>query len=323
MSNSSETPVSDNHLYEPILFRATSLKLFVDAFKFIIDKLELDLQAAREDPFISTILGEDNIHQLPVATELARYRRILEILEKKLEEAGDWGSRISLYHRCVRLIKSIVQTYLDELKSRRDEVARTGKISIAVLDAIDSQINVLTEMNRGGVFQNAEPVHLLIDLGREVRHKEKMSVEERNEPAEAMILPTPVYGIKLLDQELLARCFDLVEQFSSQPDRLDTIISEATKILEERIRRYSGADANLSGLDLVTFAFSGNEPSIRLASNNAELEASHLLFRGVFGFIRNPFHHRIVPINRERVIQLLGLIDYLLYLLDNSGRVVS
>jgi hypothetical protein len=42
---------------------------------------------------------------------------------------------------------------------------------------------------------------------------------------------------------------------------------------------------------------------------------------GVFGFLRNPTHHRLLgELALERVMQQLGMIDYLLGLLDGAQR---
>jgi hypothetical protein len=113
---------------------------------------------------------------------------------------------------------------------------------------------------------------------------------------------------------------DLFDMFTlgSQADRFDTVVMEATKILEDRLRRTANLDASYDGLKLVSAALGGAAPVLRLSSHAGEQEAAHALFRGVFGFVRNPFHHRLVgTVAPQRVVQLLGTIDYLLYMLDN------
>jgi hypothetical protein len=71
------------------------------------------------------------------------------------------------------------------------------------------------------------------------------------------------------------------------------------------------------GVELAQFALSRKTPPIILSSIPAEQEAAHLLFRGVFGFIRNPFHHHLIgDLSPERTLQLVGTVDYLLSLLE-------
>jgi len=94
---------------------------------------------------------------------------------------------------------------------------------------------------------------------------------------------------------------------------------EATKILEHRLRQASKLDSSYDGVKLVTAALAGPNPPIRLSSHQSEQEAGHMLFRGVFGFVRNPFHHRLMgTVAQQRVLQILGMVDYLLHLLEGA-----
>ena len=106
---------------------------------------------------------------------------------------------------------------------------------------------------------------------------------------------------------------------NSQADRFDTVVMEATKILEHRLRQASGLDSSFDGVKLVTAALAGSPPLLLLSSHPGEQEAAHLLFRGIFGFVRNPFHHRLMGnVAQQRVLQLLGTVDYLIYLLQSA-----
>ena len=91
---------------------------------------------------------------------------------------------------------------------------------------------------------------------------------------------------------------------SSGNDRFDTVVMEATKILEDRIRHSANLDSSYDGLKLVAAAFGGNTPLLRLSSHPAEQEAAHALFRGVFGsyaslFTTSPLE-RLLPSERFR-----------------------
>jgi hypothetical protein len=100
---------------------------------------------------------------------------------------------------------------------------------------------------------------------------------------------------------------------------LDTVIREATIILENRIRNLSNAPNSKFGVDLASFAFGGQNPQIRISELTAEQEAAHLLYRGIFGFIRNSSHHNlIINFDSNRVLQIIAFIDYLIYLAENA-----
>lgn len=110
---------------------------------------------------------------------------------------------------------------------------------------------------------------------------------------------------------------ELTTQSQRQHDRLDTVITEATRILENRLRRLSKAPATAVGVDLARHALGGDEPRLTLSPIPAEQDAAHLLYRGVFGFIRNQVHHRLMgDMPPERTLQIVGMIDYLLSLLE-------
>ena len=48
-------------------------------------------------------------------------------------------------------------------------------------------------------------------------------------------------------------------------------------------------------------------------------EAAHFFFRGYSGLVRNEVMHRVVEsYTKERVMQLLGTVDYLLFLLSRA-----
>jgi hypothetical protein len=64
----------------------------------------------------------------------------------------------------------------------------------------------------------------------------------------------------------------------------------------------------------------GREPTlIRFSQERDVQEAAHLFFRGYSGLVRNEVMHRLTKsYTRERVVQLLATVDYLLYLLSNA-----
>jgi uncharacterized protein (TIGR02391 family) len=106
-----------------------------------------------------------------------------------------------------------------------------------------------------------------------------------------------------------------------QAHRFDTVVTEATRVLEDRVRKLSGADTSIDGVNLMTYAFGSQSPRLVISADPAEQEAAHLMFRGVFGYIRNPHHYRLIEnAETEREIQILGMVDYLLLLAQDAER---
>ena len=127
--------------------------------------------------------------------------------------------------------------------------------------------------------------------------------------------PIIVGSIELLDHELRTRCLDLFNTFqeSGQSERNDTVVSEASRILENRLRTVTGSSDGSNAKQLVTSAFNGDKPRLRVSNVRAEQEAVQLLFLGTFGFIRNQVQYKLLGnVPAERVLQVLGWVDYLL-----------
>jgi hypothetical protein len=74
-------------------------------------------------------------------------------------------------------------------------------------------------------------------------------------------------------------------------------------------------------MDLVSQALRHDAGELVVSEEKAEQEAAFLLFRGFFGFVRNTVSHRLVPAyTKERAAQVLGLVDYLLFILSQGRR---
>lgn len=171
-----------------------------------------------------------------------------------------------------------------------------------------------------GPFRSATPLEI---LALETPTRVQPTASEPLPPKTGRPRPVVLDSIGILDDELRSRCLDLLEQFQQdgQPDRLDTVITEATRIFEHRLRTLSGAEPTCVGVDLASYAFSGDPPRIELSPVEPEQKAGHLLFRGVFGFIRNQHHHRLIgPLIPERVLEIVAMLDYLIFLAESGQR---
>jgi hypothetical protein len=130
--------------------------------------------------------------------------------------------------------------------------------------------------------------------------------------------------VELLDEGLRRRCGDLYEQFaadSTHQDRFDTVLRDAAVVIESRIREAAGLPETLFGESLLAKTFATDTGELILSADKSEQKAVHNLFLGFFGFVRNSVNHRLVPTyTKERAAQVLGLADYLLFLISRSRR---
>jgi Protein of unknown function (Hypoth_ymh) len=317
---------SDSHVYAWMSFYPDTIKFYLESVTFYARLLKSDIEALNADPDINTILSKETLESLPVHHEIQRTERVRRWLEnhsKSAEKNDSFSIEIELTHGTVRFLKSTAQLYLQQLKQRRNSIASRPNISRYALEALDTRISELEEKTRIGVFADATPMPLLVD--QTVVPEQSLSAETTSPALAGVSRPRPVLmsSIELFDSELRARCLDLFESFRSDgnTDRLDTVLSEASRILENRIRSVAGLPADCVGLELASRAFGGASPILRVSNVTAEQEAAHLLFRGVFGFIRNHVQHQLVGgLLPERVLQVLGLIDYLLFLVEGAVR---
>lgn len=136
--------------------------------------------------------------------------------------------------------------------------------------------------------------------------------------------PLVVMRVELLDEGLRHRCGDLYEQFAADPthqDRFDTVLRDASVVIESRIREATGLAESLIGEPLLARALAADTGELIFSNDKNEQKAVHLLFLGFFGFIRNSVNHRLVPTyTKERAAQVLGMADYLLFLLSQGRR---
>jgi hypothetical protein len=299
------------------------MKFYLEGVKFYEKLLEKDVATLKGDQHFAPIFDDEVLESLTLNRELNRTRRVRKWIEDHIGRAPDgWMHDINVSHETVRFLKSTSLLYLRQLKERRNVMASKANFSRYALEALDTRISELEEKATVGVFREATPIRLLAD---QAAPPECSSAVDGEPALMSVSRPRPVVidSIELLDPELRGRCLDLFAAFRSDgnTERLDTVLSEASRILENRIRRVAGLPSECIGLDLAARAFAGQTAILRISGIPNEQDAAHLLFRGVFGFIRNHVQHQLVGgLLPERVLQVLGLIDYLLFLVEGSTR---
>lgn len=319
----SEPP--DHHTYEWVSFFKDTLQFFLGSIRFFRSLLENDIKEIEDDKDLKELIKDEDRKTLKIYREHARSKRVEELLNNIIEKGGpdEFDYDASISHGTVRYIKGAAILYLKHLKYKRNILSSKPNISKYVLETVDNQISSYEEKINIGVFTSASPMPFLLDdvietdaNGMSEKPQSRLSKVERPRP---VVIDT----IQILDSELRERCLDLFDSFhkDGKDERLDTVVAEATRIFETRLRSLTGASQDCIGVDLAKLAFTGNNPLLRVSDVDSEQEAVHLLFRGIFGFIRNPVQHKLLgKLNPDRVLQILGFIDYLLFVADNAKR---
>jgi hypothetical protein len=305
---------SDSHLYRNLLVTPDLMRLFVNALHFYANALEQDIAAFRLDEELAKLLDERTLRSFQISRAIEYSREIAGRIEKLVPDTESVGaSDMPMTHGLVRQLKAVCLLYIGELEKRRNAIATERASTIRSLEVIDTKLLELREAMEKGVFGRAEPVPLLIAPD---------AAERPLQTSQAVTITRSdgVVTIEIVDQELRERCLDMFNEFdeSNQPHRFDTIIMEATRILENRVRTTAGLGPESTGLELMAAAFGGKTPKLRVSGHAPEQEGAHHLFRGIIGFVRNPVHHRLTAIQKVRAVQVMGFIDYLLYLTETA-----
>jgi len=317
--------VPDSHLYHSVGLSSDGLQLFINALRYYADRLESDITAMGVDPLLAGVIDEKALRSFQITREIKELRTFADRFAEMVQRAEEWGdAETNISHGLVRRLKAVAQLYLSELEARRDAIASARTLTALGLEALDTRLTQWREKLEMGVFKGADPLPLVISSPAAPSHAavtKPVPSPSSAAPATAQA-PAPV-TIGIVDPELRERCLDLFNVFdeTNQTHRFDTVISEATRILEDRVRKRAGLGVDLIGMDLMSAAFGTTPPKLQLSSVDNEQKAAHLLFRGAVGFIRNPVQHQLLSqLHRDRVLQILGYIDYLLYLTATATK---
>jgi len=314
----------DDYQYTWVMFDRETITFVLRAIDFYLTLLGDEEVELSSDPDLAALITDETRRELGLQRDKERTQRIRTWLEEKLAERGDsWDVTLSLSHWLVRFMKSVGLLYLAKLRRSRNALAARTNVTSSTLATVDREISSKEEMfHFSGVFKNASPLELLATYG-----SDPVAADSQPQPQSESLLntarPRPILvgSIEILDHELRTRCLDLFNQFqeNGQSDRNDTVVSEATRILENRLRIVTSCDEGKSAKQLITQAFNLDNPILTVSNVRAEQEAAQLLFLGTFGFIRNQVQHKLLgEIPAERVLQILGWIDYLLSVISKS-----
>lgn len=262
-----EQELNDGHQYIGVSLYGDTVKFFLDALAFYQSALEKDIEALRADPDLRLLVDVEDAAS-PMRRELELAARATAWLSEPWDkDIHGFGVAVTISHGSVRFLKSVGLAYLRHLRAVRDAVG-TRISSEAVLADLDRRLGQLAEKVEMGVFGNATAKPILIsDIASAPKIGQDLEGAGKLAPP-----PVVLATIEILDDELNARCSDLFELFSerNQSDRFDTVIMEATKILENRLRNRANLDSSLDGVQLVAAALSGANAPLKLSSHGGE-----------------------------------------------------
>jgi hypothetical protein len=307
--------VSDDHVHLQVYVTADALRLYIASVRYYESQLSRDAAFLSKDERLRSLFADGAIEHSPIWEEFEHVSHLrVRLDEWRGNDSGREGYFLNLSHSYVRAIKAMAFLYIEDLRGRRAELANNAVLSAAGIDSLDWRLAQFEEKIDLGIFHDAEPWPLLLSAALPVN-----PVASQGKDASPMSRARILRTVEVTDPELRDRCLDLLEQFAEagEDHRYDTAIMEATRVLENRVRAIARLAPGEEGKNLMATVF-GATPRIRLSEHAGEQEAAHHLFRGVYGFVRNPVHHRIIAFERERALQIVAFIDYLLSLLENA-----
>jgi len=327
-SEAKQSEPSDNHVYNLIFIYKDTFDLLLRSLCFYRDLLQKQNDVVNLDADLKLLLADGPEGSSVLRKELRKVQQAISWWEDVRSKAGvdafDYNIG-SFSHGTIRFLKSVAMLYLSHLRQKRNALSQQPGASKYVLESLDTTLARFEEkMQATGVFGMASTLPLLVEEAVEISlpTSEEFPQRDISRAIPKQASPVLLESIPILDPVLRARCLDLYFDFEKglQHDRFDTVIAEATKILEDRLRAVLGVTSG-TGDDLAAKAFAGATPRLRVSSVASEQGAVLLFFKGVFGHIRNPSHHKLLGnLSSERTLQILGMVDYALHLLETAEK---
>lgn len=303
-----EQPSDDDNAGN-VWFWAETYREFHQGLKLVLQHLKSFEDLARELELKAS----------PFDEQVQRIEMMIAWGEARLGQSFDITLR-QVSYGSLRYLKAGVLLRAGELlKRRQDVLSQRQMVPSSFLQAFDARIQQLLNFAEQGVLKALRPAELFFEASALAAGPP--SVAPQGEP-HGVIADTPYSAdASVIDPVLRERCLPILNAFDDQGLRkqFDTVIREMSVVVEDRVRSLSGCEGTLSGLELFAAAMTGTAPRIKFSDRKDLQEAAHLLFRGYSGFVRNDVMHRLHGgFTRERVLQLLGMVDYLLDLLAHA-----
>jgi len=224
----------------------------------------------------------------------------------------------------LRLLKA--GAILESRRWLRDrEVALKQGLPQKVLQLIDTKVDGIKDIGETGVLNGLAPAQIFLDAEELTEHKWSEAVLFQAEASAQQQVVTMVRAdVQIYDEALKDRCLPLLDLIKKKGDesQLDTVVTEMSRILEDRIRVVAGLTEKMNPDKLMGEVFHPNKGGLLKFSDDVAVQQGvFFLFSGYSAFIRNEVMHRLVTkYTVGRVEQLLGFVDYLLYLLTQAEK---
>jgi|GEM_PF-2895668 len=337
----------NDKVYAGVQVMSNLSAFLVDAAEFYIrlrdaqDKVEIDSEGLSR--VLTTYLP--GVNQQPRDEDYSP-EAFVAAIKPILNEYGDryrpiqWGN---VSHGYLRFIKSMGYLYLRSLQNERNEFAVKKNIPLSKLRGIDNRLVAVEELLNEGIFRKVSLMPLIVDeiwdgdrdevrgaeIGRDEDSRDEVGRNHASDIPQVRLsavkspIPRILHSIPILNPELRDRCMPLLLMFdaSNQAEQLDTVVATAVRVFEHRMRELSNAPDNATLKTIFHYAFDGDNPRLRLSLDQMEHVAGAQMYRGLSGYIRNAVSHRLQPFyTAERVLQIVGWIDFLLHRAESSVR---
>lgn len=94
------------------------------------------------------------------------------------------------------------------------------------------------------------------------------------------------------------------------------------KVIEIEVRNKLKSSEKLYGVDLIGFAFGGDNPRMLLRSEKKEHDAARGLFMGAVTLMRNPLGHKFLDeTDQIKALECLSFASLLMRMLDDATTV--
>lgn len=266
-----------------------------------------DRADVRESPF------KDLLYEIDVMAKAG---------EKILNEDNDPHERHlrGISYRQLRIYKTAAMRAIKAKEVDRDSLATKKDVPRALIETLDQEIKDLRDKTETGVFNGLNPAEIFIEpSGTSEALSQQSKPGTSNGRASEIKHTISIQNVLVFDDELRSRTLDLLNNAGDNNEKLDRVVREMSVVLEDRVRRISGLPHNVIGVDLMSKAFAPENGKVKFSDDANIQNGAQLLYMGFTKFFRNDVGHRLVAeFTKDRVLQLLALVDYLLYLLTQS-----
>jgi len=313
-----KTKIHDDQIVGDVWFSVETYKFFHDGIVKLLHQLK-KYETAKET---------FELEEQPLERIIIHLENMVEWGNQQLAQSSNKWREINPTpsYGSLRLYKAGGLLQIEDYERQKEEYIRNNSpVPKKVIQAIEEKLNRMKNTIELGAMNGLEPADIFVELSKSSQLQTTSSAKVEA-VATSQSIPTVLVEsdeIPIFDEELRSRCLYLLRTLEDEKDekKLDIVVREMSVILEERVRIVANISEKLTGADLMSIAFAGNSPKLLFNQDSGIQNAAHLLFRGYNGFVRNEVMHKLVTtFTRGRVYQLLGYIDYLLFLLNRAQR---